>query len=340
MNYDHKDLFYFRGAPGATAVIKQQPEDFIVEEELGFEPDGGGEHHFLWVEKRLANTAEVADRIAGQLGLPRRAVTWSGQKDRQAVTRQWFGVHWPGVPELDNLPGDEVFKVLRAERNSRKLRIGSHRKNRFQLRLRQCRGDRQQIEDRLASVAREGVPNYFGLQRFGRDGANLQRGSQWLLGQRRLSRGQQSMALSAIRSALFNQMLSDLIAAGRWQAIEAGDTVMLSGSNSVFTPIEEELPSTRRRVEEGDCSATLPLCGGDAEERVCNDFEREWLAGYGDYLAAMKGRRIKSSRRAQALWPEALNWQWLDSETLELTFLLPKGAFATSLLRELVVFED
>lgn len=340
MQYDHSKLKHIYDGPAASALMKQAPEDFVVEEVLGFEPDGEGEHHFLWVEKRQANTAEVAERIARQLGLSPRAVTWSGLKDRQAVTRQWFGVHWPGQPELPEWPQGAGFKVLEARRNSRKLRIGSHRQNRFTLRLRAVQGDRHWIEDRLAMIVRNGVPNYFGLQRFGRDGQNLERGLEWLFSGRRLGRSRQSMALSAVRSALFNNMLSEAIKAGRWQSVEAGDAVMLSGSNSVFRPTGEELASTRERIARGDCSASLLLPGGDAFSRACNDFESQWLGEYEDCIAALDKRRVQSSRRPQALHPSDLSWDWEDNQTLILQFALSRGAFATSLLRELVVLDQ
>lgn len=112
---------YLYGQPETTGIIKQQPQDFIVREVLGFEPCGEGEHIFLWLRKSGLNSAFVAERLARFAGVHPRAVTFSGRKDKHAVTEQWFGVHLPGKRDPDwkefSLPGAEILKAGRHNKN-------------------------------------------------------------------------------------------------------------------------------------------------------------------------------------------------------------------------------
>ena len=185
-----------------TADIRSVPDDFIVEEVLGFEPSGEGEHVFLIIEKRDANTAWVAQQLARWAGVGEVAVGYAGLKDRHALTRQAFTVHLPGrePPALETLAIDGV-RVLAQHRHQRKLPRGALRGNRFTLTLREVAGDRGAIEHRLAQIAARGVPNAFGEQRFGRDGGNLAAARAMFAG-RRVSREKRSILLSAARSVL------------------------------------------------------------------------------------------------------------------------------------------
>jgi len=153
------------------ATMRGVPEDFVVEEQLGFAATGAGEHLFLLIEKRGANTVWVAQQLARWAGVAEHAVGYAGLKDRHALTRQAFTVHLPGrkAPDLDGLAIEGV-RVLASDWHQRKLPRGALRGNRFVLRLREVEGERHAIEDRLAKIAERGVPNGFGAQRFGREG--------------------------------------------------------------------------------------------------------------------------------------------------------------------------
>jgi len=152
------------GAPPVRGRLRASPEDFQVDEVLGFEADGAGSHVLLVVEKRGANTGWVAAQLARAAGVAARDVGWSGQKDRDAVTRQAYTLPWPAQAPLEQclaLAG-EGYRVVAATRHGRKLRPGSHRANRFALRIRAIEGDADALHSPLELIARRGVPNNFG----------------------------------------------------------------------------------------------------------------------------------------------------------------------------------
>ena len=196
----------FGGAPVARAHLRASPEDFRVDEELGFEPDGEGEHALVRVRKRGANTAWVARRLAELAGVRVREVSYAGLKDRDAVTSQWFSVWLPGRADPDWAALDDAeVTVIEYGRHRRKLRRGCHRGNRFALVLRELSCDREIIESRLRSVAKVGVPNYFGPQRFGRDGGNLTAALGLFRGSLRCrDRQRRGIYLSGARARRFN----------------------------------------------------------------------------------------------------------------------------------------
>ena len=180
------------GGPAASAVLRAEPEDFRVVEIMNVVPEGEGEHLWLEIEKTNWNTEDVALWLAKSAAIHRLSVGYSGLKDRRAITRQWFSLHLPGKddPPFDWPAG---LRLLNARRHRRKLNRGTHRGNHFELRLRAVDGDRDVLEHTLQRIALDGVPNYFGEQRFGRQGANWQRGLAWLA-------GGGAKSLSAIRS--------------------------------------------------------------------------------------------------------------------------------------------
>lgn len=170
------DLPLAYGGPVLRGRLRQTPEDFVVDEDLGYVASGQGEHVWLRVRKRLHNTHDVARALARHAGVPQRDIGYAGLKDRNAVTTQVFTVHLPGCEGPDwqslSLPGVELLEI---DRHHRKVRRGALRGNRFTIRITGSQGARSAVEDRLQRLASEGVPNYFGSQRFGRGGQNLVR---------------------------------------------------------------------------------------------------------------------------------------------------------------------
>ncbi|MBW8311801.1 MAG: tRNA pseudouridine(13) synthase TruD, partial [Rhizobium sp.] len=224
------------GAPVLSALYRVAPEDFVVEEIPGFEPTGQGEHLLLTVEKRGANTVHIAKRLARWAGIPEMGVGYAGLKDRHAVTRQRFSVHLPKrvAPDLAALQ-DEELRVLDSAWHNRKLPRGALKGNRFELVLREVAGEPDAIGQRLAAIAAGGLPNYFGVQRFGREGDNVEAARRMFAGQR-VHRDQRSIYLSAARSEMFNAVLAARIAAGDWASGREGEVWMLDGTQSVFGP--------------------------------------------------------------------------------------------------------
>lgn len=291
----------------ARGVIKQQAEDFYVEENLFPELMAQGEHVWLCIEKLGQNTEYVAERIAVFAGVKTMDVGFSGLKDRWARTRQWFSVYLGVQPEPDwsqlNLDG---VRVLQYGRNQKKLRRGEHRGNSFVIRIRALENTNE-LEAGLEKIKQEGFPNYFGPQRFGLRGANLERGQRFFEGKIKASRSQRGFYLSAARSYLFNLNLASTIQDGTWQNQLMGGP--LYGDEGV-----------------GD---------GIPEERRLSEPERVILAAHPVFAAAIHKNRLKLERRPYVIIPEDLTWQ-IDESGLELSFSLPSGCFATALIAELV----
>jgi len=331
------------GAAVLSARIRTSPEDFLVEELPGFEPSGSGEHLLLTVEKRGMNTAFAAKRIAQWAGVGEMAIGYAGLKDRHAVTRQRFSVHLPKriAPDLATLQDDgsshESLRVLEHHWHAKKLPRGALAGNRFVLTLRELQGERDAIEERLRSIAARGVPNYFGEQRFGRDGDNVGNALA-MFGGRRVRREQRTMLLSAARSELFNRVLAARVREGNWDQAVEGEVWMLDGSRSVFGP-EPFDDALAQRLAAFDIHPTGPLWGrGELRSRE-RAAEIE-LAALGDDDAmalrlGLEAAGLNQERRALRLRPANLVWAWREDAALEVGFALPPGAYATVVLAEL-----
>lgn len=327
------------GGPVGTGRLRSRPEDFEVEEILGFKPDGEGQHVLLWVQKRDTNTDWLAGRLARFAGVKRRDVGYAGLKDRHAVTRQWFSVDLAGrdAPDWSMLDLEGVT-VLRAERHGRKLRRGTLQGNRFRLVIREVAAKPSVLEERLATVQRLGVPNYFGAQRFGRNGANLQAAAAMFRGRKIRDRHARSLYLSAARSRVFNDILHVRVQRGDWNRPLAGDVMMLAGTRSHFLAGEADA-ELARRVREFDIHPTGPLWGRgelptQAEARA---MEAELPRRHPVFCQGLEQAGLEQERRPLRLPVPDLGWTIdPDARTLTLTFTLPAGAYATTVLREIV----
>jgi len=312
-----------------------------VEELLGFEADGEGEHWLLQVEKTGSNTAWVAGQLARAAGVAKRDVGYSGLKDRHAVTIQHFSlpasrgdsVDWQRVEG----PG---FRVLAAQRHRRKLRRGSHRGNRFHIRVTGLSGDTRALESRLQAATR-GVPNYFGEQRFGRGMGNLQLAARVLSDPgRRWPRVEREFALSSARALVFNEVLAARVRDRSWDRLLAGDLAMLAGSHSVFAVEEvDEALRSRLQAHDLDPSGPLPGSGGMQPGGSVLALEQAVCASFAGLQAGLQELGVRAERRRLRLLPQAMDWS-LDGETLALSFDLPAGSFATAVLRELVHYGE
>jgi len=326
------------GVPVLSARIRSAPEDFFVEELPGFEPSGEGEHLLLTVEKRGMNTAFAAKRIAAWAGIAEMGVGYAGLKDRHAVTRQRFSVHLPRkvAPDLGALANDD-FKVVDSTWHSRKLPRGALAGNRFELVLREVGGDADAVEARLREVAAHGLPNWFGEQRFGRDGGNVAAALAMFAG-RRVRREQRSILISAARSELFNRVLAVRLAEGNWNRGLEGEVWMLAGSRSVFGP-EPWSDALAQRLGEFDIHPTGPLWGAGEPRTLADARACEERALHDDDALALRAglehEGLRQERRALRLIPAGLAWSWLAPDALRLEFALPPGSYATAVLHEL-----
>jgi tRNA pseudouridine13 synthase len=326
------------GAAVSTGVIKKEPEHFRVREYLGFEADGEGEHVLLTVRKRNANTLWVARALARHAKIHPREIGFSGLKDRQALTEQAFTAplgklsleHWQGLQ-------GEGFEVLSAFRQRRKLRRGAHKANDFYIVIDELNGDPESLRERLDAIARCGVPNYFGPQRFGRNEHNLQAAAAWFIeGREPRDRVQRGFALSAARAAIFNQLLAQRVNQGNWNELLVGDVANLNGSGSVFcVEVLDEI--LRQRCTVLDIHPTGPLWGrGELSSKgSAAEWERALANQYAPFSLGLEAAGLQQERRA--LRAQVANLAWtLEAKRLILEFRLLRGMFATAVLAEII----
>jgi len=331
------------GEPLSAAIIRSTPEDFIVIEDLGYAFSGEGEHVILTIEKRELNTLDVVQTLAKYANVKRMAVGFAGLKDRVAVTTQSFSVHLPGKPDLDwSVIESDSLRILSLTKHNKKIRRGTLRGNAFSLVLRDIDAAKELVEQRLSQIQQHGVPNYFGAQRFGRFSSNLSKADAWFKGEgRRPKQEQAKMMVSAVRSYLFNQVLAARVEQGNWNTPLVGDVALLANSRAQFhvEANDDELPS---RMALDDVRLSGPMPGDESrakwpegealvlEQNTLDDA----LANF--WIEQLRQRRIERDRRALRVMPENVSYEWLADSSLKVDFSLVSGAFATSVLREIV----
>jgi tRNA pseudouridine13 synthase len=303
-------------ASGASATLKLLNEDFIVTEMPLQLPSGEGEHIWLDIEKNGANTAFVAQQLAEAASVDERDVGYAGLKDRYAITRQWFSIYLPKgeTPDLTLLQHPE-FKVLSQSRHVKKLRPGDLQGNRFRIVLRDVTGDCDAIEANLKAVASHGVPNYFGAQRFGFEGGNVEQGRAMLAREIRVRNPKKKgIYLSAVRSFVFNEVLALRVQQGLWGKTLPGDVMDEAGRPT--GPLWG-----RGRVITTDQAQALENAVAERHATLCGGME---YAG------------LDQERRALVASPADMSWEWPQANQLVLTFSLSAGTYATTVLNEIL----
>lgn len=335
-------LPYAHSGPAAVGRIRSELDDFVVDEILGFDPCGEGEYVFVRIEKRNRLTESIARLLAKFAGVRQRDVGFAGLKDKFARTIQWFSVPVPVDTNPDwSLLNDATCRVLKVERHRRKLKRGALSGNRFVILLRELEGDRQRIDESLSSIRRLGVPNYFGPQRFGRRGQNLSGAIALFTSNRsNCDRFRRGIYLSAARSHVFNQILASRVVQQNWNYACVGDAMVLDGSNSYFQ-VETLSKDIHHRTRVGEIHPTGALWG-DGSNDVTGDalkLERRVMNENRSICQGLERFGVKMGRRSLRQIPDGLDWQFVGSDRLSLTFSLPFGGYATSVIRELVKTE-
>ena len=326
---------YLYNEPENTSIIRASNEDFQVCEIPAFEPDGEGEHWYLNILKNGENSDWVAKKIAAFFNVGSKDIGYAGKKDRHAITDQWFSVCLPGTKTIDLTGFDtDTIKVLAIKKHSRKLRTGALKGNTFSIVMRNISNE-EDFEKRLALI-KQGVPNYFGEQRFGHGGANISRGVSLLNGKfKEKNRTKKGLYISAVRSWFFNHYLSNRIESKHWDNIMLGDVVMLDGSHSHF--VVDDVLSIQSRHDEQDLHITGPMLGRGRP--LVNENSLEWeellLKPYEALIERLAYMGLSQERRAIRLIPANLAAQRLSAGVWQVSFDLPSGSFATSVLREL-----
>jgi tRNA pseudouridine13 synthase len=335
--------------PGVGGTIRNVAEDFVVDEVPAYEPSGEGEHIYLRVEKKNISTIQLIKEVAQKLEISSRVIGSAGLKDTHAIARQTLSVHGVSVEAVAALELDQA-RVLWVKRHRNKLRAGHLRGNRFTVRIRDVVED---AEARAAAIQQElatrGVPNAYGPQRFGNRGDNhllgyyLIRDDQEGLashGVHHLSRRLRRLFVSALQSALFNQVLAARIEAGTMDTVIEGDVAKKETTGGIFTV--EDVAAERPRAAAWEISATGPIYGYKMMEAqaAAGLLESRVLARAGLTLEAFQPVRAKGLRRPLRYNPESATCRRDEQEHLVVEFFAPKGAFATVFLAELMKTGD
>lgn len=328
----------------AQGWIKYDKEDFRVEEIPAQLPCGEGEHIWLYIEKRGVNTGWVAKKLAEIAGVKEMDVGYAGLKDRQAITRQWFSIYLPRVdtPDFSSLTAntneDEEIIIHSITRHQKKLRRGELFGNRFEIRLRDIAGDKELINHNLNHIQQGGVPNYFGEQRFGHHGGNIESGRAMLSGEFKVrNRHKKSLYLSAVRSLIFNEVIAERIRQNILTILIDGDIPSEPPAQPCASAAIATAPMWGRgRLATSGKSLELEMRIADHYQNLCNGMEHMGLS---------------QERRPVLVQVENLHWQWSDrieempyddepthrfGEDLTLSFSLASGYYATSVIRELM----
>ena len=328
--------------PGIAGRLKATPEDFVVEELPAYEPCGTGEHLFLWIEKRDVAAEQLTRHVARALEISPRDIGVAGLKDRFAVTRQYLSVPTKCADKVPAIDTDRI-RVLKSAQHGNKLKTGHLRGNRFSLLIRETvPGDAERAQAIAAEISRTGFPNYYGEQRFGRDGETLQLGLDLLNGRQTARdipynrrRFLLKFSLSAAQSQLFNEVLAERIRDGLLQTVLNGDVMEVSESGGKF--VVEDAAVEQPRCDAGEIVPTGPMFGpkmrapnGVPAEREARVLQRHELTPeqFGNFSQLLNG-----TRRALAIRPADLVIAE-EPEGLRFNFTLPSGVYATTLLRE------
>lgn len=332
------EFAYFHGKPTAKAKLKAKPEHFIVKENLGFEFSGSGEHLMIRVRKTGENTSFVANELAKLCGVKSKDVGWAGLKDRHAITEQWLSVHLPKT-DMPDFAAFELqypsIEILETARHNRKLRPGDLVGNEFEVCLSEVT-DIEEVETRIKLILESGVPNYFGAQRFGREGNNLTEARRWGRDNvRTKNQNKRSLYLSTARSWIFNHIVSSRLDKGVLNTLILGDIVTQSSVMKEIT--DSNIADVQAEMKKGDLSLTAALAGDNAlptkEDALI--LEQEIVDSEPDLMALIRGNRMRHDRREVLLRPSDLSYK-VDNELVTLSFSLTSGSFATSIVRELI----
>lgn len=341
------EFSFLHGRPESTGLLRAQPSDFKVFEELPFSPVGEGEHLFIHIRKTGANTVFVARELAKYFNVKESLVSYAGLKDRFAVTEQWFGVHVPGktVYDLSGLVIEGVA-VLSYARHNKKLRTGALTGNRFELILRDVT-QLKCLQERWQKIVEQGVPNYFGEQRFGIDGGNIKSALALFSGTKIKDKKKRGMYLSAARSQIFNAVIDERIRQHCFSRLQQGDVLMLAGSQSVFQ-LEALDDSIQQRFFDKDVDITAPMWGAGELMTAAEpqQLEQQVAERYPEFCQGLPRFGLKQERRRIRLTVQSPKIEVLahiapnELAAVKVSFTLSAGSYATTVLRELLDYKD
>ncbi len=340
-----------------VARFKETPEDFCVDEIPAYEPTGEGEHLWLTIRKRNRTTWEVVRTIASQLGCDLRQTGIAGQKDKRAIATQSVTLLRPPSLSRDELRQKaealtiDGVEVTRISFHANKLKPGHLRGNSFRVCLRGIDAtEAPSIEGALRDMSNTGFPNHYDAQRFGRAGDNVQRTLAWLRGEERApsDRKKRQFLFSSLQSEVFNRVLDARVAEGTWATALQGDLCKLHASGGMF--LCENEAEDQARALAGELSATGPMFGVKMREPKGRPLEIERatiLDVLGSDFDLLKTAPLgEGTRRPLRIWVEDMHTEVCPgtadnaSVTIDVRFMLPKGAYATTLLGQVMTLSE
>jgi tRNA pseudouridine13 synthase len=328
--------------PGIGGAIKQSPDDFRVTEQPLYEPDGEGQHLYVRLRRRGMTTEAVSTRLQEHANVDDVAIGYAGKKDKNAVATQTFSVDLPGraaEPVVDAIEADEQLTLVEHAWHRNKLQRGHLIGNAFEVVIRDVDASDPQSKARdiIDRLQGHGLPNYYGPQRFGADQGNARRGLNLIRGEHLgAPRWKRQLFKNAYQSALFNRWLTARIDRGDFDTLLAGDIAKKTDTGGLFTV--EDLEQEKPRYERGDITYTGPMYGGDlwwASDDAA-EHERQILDASDTTADDLGQAGLAGSRRRARIVLDHVSVEPTDPpDSLRLQFTLPKGAYATILLREL-----
>lgn len=336
-----------RAAPAVlpSVRIRSVPADFEVCEIPTYLPDGKGEHLFLWIEKEDVAAVDLISRLSRRLDVPARDIGVAGQKDRRAVTQQFVSVPRVCRDRLAAVSGDGI-SLLSVSAHGNKLRTGHLRGNRFRIVLRPpddtlfTAEDADAIRSRLSAIAVGGFPNYFGPQRFGhsgntvRDGIALVSGKgpqpRWKPNRRRTMK---KLVASAVQSAVFNLVLAERVTDGTFATPRAGDVVCARTGIRPFLFDERGNTPESELIPMGPLPGpAMPAAAGEIRDRESAVLNQLGLSAE-DFSRFAK--LTPGVRRRMVEYPSHTSAALCSDGSIQTSFDLPAGCYATVLLAEL-----
>ena len=328
--------------PGIGGRLKDQPDDFIVEEISAYEPSGTGEHLYLWIEKKDLPHDLLLRRLSKVLDISSNDIGVAGIKDRRAVTRQYVSVPIRSAARIEQLESDEL-RVLRSSPHGNKLRTGHLHGNRFVIVVRDVTNDAEAHATAISDViSRTGFPNFYGEQRFGIDGQTLTLGLDLLAGRKsprdipyQKRKFLLRLALSSVQSDLFNRALAQRLDDGFLQTAMPGDVMEVIESGGKF--VVDDAIREQARLDAGELSVTGPMFGVKMLSPTDGPMERESRllneSGLKHADFAKFAQLLSGARRAFLVRPGNLTATAIEAG-LRFEFSLSSGTYATMLLRE------
>jgi tRNA pseudouridine13 synthase len=345
MTLEFNTLFPTRSTITATGNIRTTPEDFQVTELNEIELSGEGEHLWLYIQKTSNNSIWVSKQLANVCQVPQKQVAFAGQKDRHAITKQWFSIQLPKISKPEKIQsalGDGI-QIIKSGKHSRKIKTGQLDANAFEIIIRDIKGDKSQIEQNITSIIQDGVPNYFGSQRFGHDMGNIAKCQEWFAGNYKVkSRNLKSLLISTARSHIFNLIVAKRIEQNTWDKSISGDILQLDKSHSWFPSSDASSDELQKRLKEFDIHLSAAMWGEDLvqSQDECAQLENSIAKDFPIYQKGFEKFRLKQDRRAMRICPLEFKHLWQDANTLQLNFKLLPGAYATGIMREILSVID